>query len=377
MLRQVIKQHLLTLLDDYRDLNSSSTTVQSIPSAVEFSKQVSRGYPCVYKAYKTIKDDDGNALVSTDSSLLESPAFTWTKQDLVNLVEDKVEVAVTPDGRADDLASINGHEGPVFLAPATLEMTIAELLNCLESSTPNPSDFMSRTPAVYYLQSQNSNLTTTPLASVLKHVPRNFPFAEPVLSDPEAINIWIGDSRSVTSTHRDPYENLYLVLKGSKTFTLYPPVDEITLPTVSVRTGKYNFDKSTSSFSTSLDESETPDDPPTRIPWIALDPSRLREQLIAEHPMYEHSSPRVVTVREGEILYLPSGWYHHVRQECGTWHEDGSPAPCIAVNYWYDMEYDGEKYVMRQLIGRLVQEMREEDGLNATQVVETNMSRTE
>lgn len=26
---------------------------------------------------------------------------------------------------------------------------------------------------------------------------------------PEAINIWIGDERSITSWHKDPFENLY------------------------------------------------------------------------------------------------------------------------------------------------------------------------
>jgi len=358
MSQQSIKQHLLTLLDDYRDFNSSPISVQPIPTAVEFSKQVSKGYPCIYQAYEVTKDQHGNTSVSTDPSLLESPAFTWTKQDLLNLVKDKVEVAVTPNGRADDLAQIEGHEEPVFLAPATIEMTMSELLDHLESSPPSSTDPTNKdSPPVYYLQSQNSNLTTsTALAPIKRHIPANFPFAEPVLSTPEAINIWIGDSRSITSTHRDPYENLYLVLKGSKTFTLYPPIDEITLPTTSVRTGKYTFNTSSSSFTTpTLD-----DDPTNKIPWISIDPLQPREDITSQHPLYKHSSPRIITVSEGQILYLPSGWYHHVQQECGTW-PDGDGAPCIAVNYWYDMDYDGEKYVMRQLLARLVQDLRAEE----------------
>jgi len=81
-------------------------------------------------------------------------------------------------------------------------------------------------------------------------------------------------------------------------------------------------------------------------------------------------------VSEGEILYLPAGWFHHVAQECGNWsspptswasgsngeagigqyNNDGSGdvAPCIAVNYWFDGDYEGERYVMRELQGRLV-----------------------
>jgi len=171
MSQQSIKQHLLTLLDDYRDFNSSPISVQPIPTAVEFSKQVSKGYPCIYQAYEVTKDQHGNTSVSTDPSLLESPAFTWTKQDLLNLVKDKVEVAVTPNGRADDLAQIEGHEEPVFLAPATIEMTMSELLDHLESSPPSSTDPTNKdSPPVYYLQSQNSNLTTsTALAPIKRH----------------------------------------------------------------------------------------------------------------------------------------------------------------------------------------------------------------
>lgn len=28
---------------------------------------------------------------------------------------------------------------------------------------------------------------------------------------PEAVNLWIGDERSVTSWHKDPFENIYAV----------------------------------------------------------------------------------------------------------------------------------------------------------------------
>ena len=32
--------------------------------------------------------------------------------------------------------------------------------------------------------------------------------------NPDAINFWMGDGRAVTSTHKDPYENIYCVVKG-------------------------------------------------------------------------------------------------------------------------------------------------------------------
>lgn len=360
-----LKEQLTTLIEDYRDLNSGPIPVQPIPTAVEFAKQVSKGYPSIYEAYRKTKGDDDDCHITTDQSLLEWPAFKWTRQDLLNLIDEKIEVAVTPNGRADDVHYVDGETEPVFLAPATIEMTIEELLDKVSPSEPSQSSQKetnnTHISPVYYLQSQNSNLTTTPLARIVKHIPQNFPFAEPVLPTPEAINIWIGDQRSITSTHRDPYENLYLVLKGSKTFTLYPPIDEITLPTRLVQTGTYIYDTSTNTFSTTLDESKDPSQPPPRIPWVVANPLLPRDLIIAQHALYALATPRTITVREGQILYLPSGWYHHVQQECGTWAEDGGLAPCIAVNYWYDMEYEGEKYVMRQLIGRLKAQMLEEE----------------
>jgi len=42
--------------------------------------------------------------------------------------------------------------------------------------------------------------------------------------EPDAINLWIGNSRSVTALHRDNYENVYCQIMGSKHFVLLPPI---------------------------------------------------------------------------------------------------------------------------------------------------------
>ena len=272
-------------------------------------------------------------------------ALAWTSQSLGSAVTEKIDVAVTPTGRADALVALHnveaGSDEKIFLQPASVELTIAELLSCL-----SPASQSVPGAPVYYLQSQNSNLTTTPLSALLKDLPVNFEFAKDVLHDPDARNIWIGTERSVTSVHRDPYENLYLVLRGSKTFRLWPPIDEPSMPTKFVRTGAYLYDASSDGlFGTKLDIGIG------SIPWIDMDPldSEDEQRLNAAG-----ARMRTVTIHEGEMLYLPSGWYHHVSQECGHW-EDGSVAPCIAINYWYDMDYEGEKYAMRQMVSRLVE----------------------
>lgn len=322
--------HLTTLIEDYHSFNPSHPALLPYPKPIEFSKQVSKGLPVAY---------------SLPPNRQFCLAQSWTRSSLINAISEPVEVAVTPDGRADSLQQTNAEDRAVFLQPASIHTTLSSLFSKFDNPQTSSSP-------VYYLQSQNGNLnSSTPLTPLLSDLPPNISFAIDVLGTPEAINIWIGTSISVTSTHRDPYENLYLVLKGSKKFTLYAPVDEVALCAEAVRTGRYVYNEDDQSFEVVMDEgSET-------IPWIPIDPLLPREAILRKYPLYRYAQPQCVTVSEGQILYLPSGWFHHVEQDCGNW-DDGSVAPCIAVNYWYDQEYEGEKYVMRQHIGRLVEQAR-------------------
>ncbi len=61
---------------------------------------------------------------------------------------------------------------------------------------------------------------------------------------------------------------------------------------------------------------------PITVEWVSIDP--LQPDL-NKYPEYAKSSVFEIRVNAGDILYLPSLWYHHVRQS----HK------CIAVNFWY------------------------------------------
>lgn len=78
---------------------------------------------------------------------------------------------------------------------------------------------------------------------------------------------------------------------------------------------------------------------PTRyVPWCSVDPYPSPETMddeMAKFPLYFNGPrPFECTVKAGEVLYLPSMWFHHVRQSA----DDGGLT--IAVNYWYDMQFD-------------------------------------
>ncbi|XP_050411134.1 bifunctional peptidase and (3S)-lysyl hydroxylase Jmjd7 [Patella vulgata] len=215
----------------------------------------------------------------------------------------QVTATVTPNGYADAI-----HDGK-FVMPEERLMSMSRFLDILDSPGKE----------VFYIQKQNSNLTDE-FTEILKDVDCNLKIGEEAFGkQPDAVNFWMGDGRAVTSMHRDHYENMYCVISGWKKFILIPPTDLPYIPYEDYPTGIFKQEDGIWSV---VDDPNT-----TQVPWIAIDP--LHPDTVS-YPQYNKATPREVTVRAGETLYLPSLWFHHVQQSHG----------CIAVNYWYDMEYD-------------------------------------
>ena len=63
--------------------------------------------------------------------------------------------------------------------------------------------------------SENDNLRDE-YSSLYSDVETDIPWARIALGQsPDAINLWIGNSNSVTALHRDNYENIYCQIVGS------------------------------------------------------------------------------------------------------------------------------------------------------------------
>lgn len=60
--------------------------------------------------------------------------------------------------------------------------------------------------------------------------------------EPDAVNFWMGDTRAVTSMHKDPYENIYCVISGFKDFILIPPVDVHLVPRLTYQSAIFESD---------------------------------------------------------------------------------------------------------------------------------------
>lgn len=141
---------------------------------------------------------------------------------------------------------------------------------------------------------------------------------------PDAVNIWIGGVKSISSLHRDPYENVYTVISGKKIFKLFPPTGRSKILYREFDVVRCHYDSGK---------------------W-----TRLPEPGIESVKWIEHGAdgvdlePMIVELHPGETLYLPAGWFHQVHQIDCT----------IAVNYWYDRSYD-QHYTKEKFIDQLVE----------------------
>jgi hypothetical protein len=110
--------------------------------------------------------------------------------------------------------------------------------------------------------------------------------------------IYIGPKGLVTTLHQDLPENLYVVAVGSKHITLFPPGDRKWLYANSIFSKHPNFAR------------YNPDEPDA-----------------TKFPLAKNAHPLEVHLQAGEVLYIPSLWWHHIRNT-----EDS-----IALNFWWSV----------------------------------------
>jgi hypothetical protein len=108
--------------------------------------------------------------------------------------------------------------------------------------------------------------------------------------------LWFGTKGTVTQTHRGAPENLYSVVNGAKRFTMYPPSQTRLMYPHSLFSKLPNFSP--------------------------VDPDRPDYD---RFPRFRDAQPWIADLRDGDTLFIPSLWWHHVR----------TVEPTIAVNFWW------------------------------------------
>ncbi|KAI9056508.1 Clavaminate synthase-like protein [Trametes sanguinea] len=311
------REALRWLAEEYHDLNGTQYDIlEDFPTALEFSRLVYVGRPVLIRGSAISSSGDDDA---------------WSKRWIADKMGDReISVAVTPNGRAD--AVTRGPDNKLYFAePLTQKMSVKALLETLSSDTPTEE------AEVHYLQSQNGNLFSnryyelsgdedpSEFEPLREYIPSEISWCSDALDrNPDAVNLWIGDEKSVTSIHSDPYENIYTVLRGSKQFTLLPPTEGWCLQERRYPHATYVRSPATSQLELVPSPADTP-----LVRWSSVtDPTDPGALPAEAHPIH-------ITVNAGETLYLPAGWWHYVRQRGFT----------VAVNYWYDMEGRGMSWV--------------------------------
>jgi len=228
----------------------------------------------------------------------------WTNHYLrEKLGEKEITVDVTPNGLGD--AVVNNY---YFVKPEERKMKFSDFLDIIECRK--------RAEGVFYVQHQNNNLCTE-FDCLLDDIDSHIDWVTESLGyRPDVVNFWMGEDRAISSLHKDHYENMYIVVSGEKHFTLLPPMDFPFLYENEFVSAQYKFN--TNGFD--IEE----DCPRQTIRWIPLDPDSPD---LERFPYFKYASPVHCTLYPGEMLYLPSMYYHKVKQ-----HGD-SEGRTIAVNF--------------------------------------------
>lgn len=187
-------------------LGTKIDRLDSPPSPVKFLRDyVSQSKPCVIS----------NAISHWPAlKLWSDPAYLAGA-----LSNDFVSLHLTPNGCADAVTPVgsSGDRDLCFASAHVEKVLFPEALQAVRSSCKGQK--------VGYLQQQNDCFRTE-YSTVGLDCDGDIAWATEALGcSPEAVNLWIGTDHSVTSFHKDHYENLYAVVSGEKHFLILPPTD--------------------------------------------------------------------------------------------------------------------------------------------------------
>eukprot|EP00980_Cylindrotheca_fusiformis_P011112 scaffold2553_cov138-Cylindrotheca_fusiformis.AAC.20 len=314
-------------------------------SPLQFSRDfVQCSRPCIIR--NAFLDDGGNPLLMTLDDIC----------DVLDRDETILSVDVTPDGHGDSVRTLNDGS-KLFVQPSECDMTLREFTRRLRRPRPSNNGEATKldsngrpivkmcdkvldekvtevslpADSVVYYSRQNDCLRKE-IPKLKDHFPSRIAWVEEALgaSQPlDAVNLWMGDELATSSMHKDHYENLFYVASGEKIFTVCPP------PAVAFLYEHREYGRGVFQVQEASCQWEvTPIADGTKVHWIAPDVALLQSEngsvLTEQYPLLQHVHPLEIRVQAGDMLYLPSLWFHRVTQSCET----------VGINYWYEMRFD-------------------------------------
>lgn len=148
---------------------------------------------------------------------------------------------------------------------------------------------------------ENDNLREE-YSKLFEDVPNDIAFARIALRQgADAVNMWIGNERSVTAMHKDNYENIYVQIRGQKRFVLLSPVEMPCVHEQLLPRARYKANASLYELRYGLAIESSEDEEMLPVPtWDPDDPETRTTP-------YSHlAKPLRITLNEGDMLYLPA-----------------------------------------------------------------------
>lgn len=176
----------------------------------------------------------------------------------------------------------------IFVNDPAVELPMADFLDRIEEceATGDGSPFyMGKVPLKTDVPEMWEELLAAP-ASPMKKYGGCFG------GNPKGCHTYFGVNGNTTAVHADPSENLLAVVMGTKVFEIYPPWDADCLyPTL-----KKCLNSSVPPF---------------------IKPDEMPPEVEDAFPLYKHTQPQRVELKEGDLLYLPIFWWHAVQGGSG------------------------------------------------------------
>ncbi|KAF7871806.1 hypothetical protein EAF04_003913 [Stromatinia cepivora] len=120
----------------------------------------------------------------------------------------------------------------------------------------------------------------------------------PELDEP-LLNAWFGPAGTVSPLHTDPYHNILAQVFGKKYLRLYPPRETPKLYARGIEEGGIDM-SNTSAVDVGV-----------LAGWDGTEPEQENER--KKFPMVKEARFWDCVLEEGEVLYIPVGWWHYVR----------------------------------------------------------------
>lgn len=144
---------------------------------------------------------------------------------------------------------------------------------------------------------ENDNLRDEYI-TLFSDVQKDIPFARIALEkDPDAVNLWIGNSKSVTALHKDNYENIYVQVLGRKHFTIFPPLCHPCVNEQPLRPATYA--RGPNGLHLEMDACNE------SVPFATWDPDSPDKNATSFSGL---AQPVRATLNPGDMLYLPAMW---------------------------------------------------------------------